>query len=167
MNELNGTGPVASPIDATRWPVPSATSWSITGGPCSMKSPLPARNAAIASGVERSRRNVTRAGSTPWRRSTACMQSHGVGAPPKEMMVRPTTSDQAKLGRGSRLRRKNPFRSFTAAKWTSLAPPRSTSSKLRMIPDSETSATPRRRASTVPPASAGVSGSTSSPSAAK
>jgi hypothetical protein len=116
MSELNGTGPVASPIDATRWPVPSAMSWSITGGPCSMKSPSRARNAAIASGVERSRRKVTRAGSTPWRRSTACMQSQGVGAPPNEMMVRPTTSGHAKRGRGSRLSRKNPLRSFTAAK---------------------------------------------------
>src|SRR6059036_1957123 len=88
MKELNGTGPVASPIEATRCPVPSAMSWSTTGGPCSRKSALPARKVATASGVESSRMNVTRAGSTPWRRRTACMQSHGVGAPPDEIRPR-------------------------------------------------------------------------------
>src|SRR5439155_836713 len=90
MKELNGTGPVASPIDATRCPAPPAMSSSTTGGPCSRKSALPAQKAATASGVERSRTKVTRAGSRPWRRRTACMQSHGVGAPPNEITVRRT-----------------------------------------------------------------------------
>src|SRR5439155_3356591 len=94
-----------------------------------MNAAFRARKAATASGPDRSRTNVTCAGSTPCRRSTACMQSHGVGAPPNEMTVRPTRSDQLKRDRGSRPTRKNPFRSFTAAKWTRRVAPRSARSE--------------------------------------
>src|SRR5438094_694268 len=55
-----------------------------------MKSPRPARKAATASAGARSRTNVTRAGSTPWRRSTVSIDWYGVGAPVKEIAVRPT-----------------------------------------------------------------------------
>src|SRR5438876_5415375 len=159
--------PGGLPIDATRCPAPPAMSSSTTGGPCSRKSALPAQKAATASGVERSRTKVTRAGSRPWRRRTACMQSHGVGAPPNEITVRPTRSAHAKRRRGSRLRRKNPLRSLTAAKWTRRGPPRSTSSKLRMRPPRARSALPLRSASTVPPPCVAVVSAISRPSAAR
>src|SRR2546430_13076763 len=62
---VTGVQTCALPIfDATRYPVPSATRSSTTGGPCSRKSAFRARKAAIASDVPRSRTNVTRAAST-------------------------------------------------------------------------------------------------------
>src|SRR5438034_1054308 len=91
----------------------------------------------------------------------------GVGAPPNESTVRPTRSAHAKRRRGSRLRRKNPLRSLTAAKWTRRGPPRSTSSKLRMRPPRARSALPLRSASTVPPPCVAVVSAISRPSAAR
>ena len=67
----------------------------MTGWGCSRKSPVPARNAATASGPGRCRSIRTWAGSTPWRRSTVSMHCQGVGASAKDSTVFPTRSRPA------------------------------------------------------------------------
>ena len=89
MYDVNGTGPVASPMEATRWAAPCEMSCSVTGCVCSMKSPWPPLKAATASGPSRSRSIRTRAGSMPCFLSTVSMHCHGVGASAKPITVLP------------------------------------------------------------------------------
>ncbi len=96
------------------------------------------------------------------------MHCHGVGASAKDSTVLPTRSLQRKAGRGSRASRKNPLRLHTSAKWTTICPVRSASSKLRMSPPRLISMSPPRSASIVglPKVAAGTA-VTSSPASRK
>ncbi len=168
MYDVKGTGPVASPIEATRWAAPSARSCSTTGWGCSRKSPWPARNAATASGAGRVRSIRTRPASTPCRRSTVSMHCQGVGASANDRTVRPIRSVHANAGRGARPTRKKPFRLHTSAKCTTIGPERSASSKLRISPPRLISMSPSSRAGIVPlPKAAAASHVTSRPSSRK
>ena len=86
------------------------------------------------------------------------MHCHGVGASANESTVRPTRSVHAKAGPGVRLRRKKPLRLHTSAKCTTIGPPRSASSKLRIRPPRLISMSPSSSAGIVPlpKAAAGV-----------
>ena len=95
------------------------------------------------------------------------MHCQGVGASANESTVLPASSDHRKAGRGSRPSRKKPLRLFTSMKCGSTPPPRSATSRLRMMPPRQISADPSSSAVTVPPLCAGVPVVTSRPSARK